>query len=868
MRRAAGLLMAAACVAVSAARAWRSRRMLGPAHRPRARRGRLAGPQADSCGVPATPPHATRPRRRSPCFRPGQFPVSLPAVSHLGARNDLPNPYGPGVHWGGCPTAARGDPRPAWPCGIDDTIWAIDRCGASGAGGGGCAESPLDPILQFDTTGKLLKSFGRGVMASPHKISVDRAGDIWVADSGQRAGQGPPGPQVQPQRHAGDVARQGRRRRNRRRASSTSRPTWPWLANGDIFVADGHVGGGGAVGQRAHRQVRPARAVPQDVRQEGHGAGRVRRAARAGVRLARPPVRRRPAEQPAADLRSADGKFIAQWFQFGRPSGLFIDRDDTLYVADSESRDGRTNTGQSDAGADRLRLQPGRASRHPHRQRAQRQTCRPSLPDPCPYPYPGGSRWPRAWQPTARGTSTARISWERCANCQTLGSSVSWSLAASLVAGSGTAVRRKAEPLRFLVSNGVKAALVAVAPGCEAQHRHEARRRLRHLHRPCGPCANRGALRRRVHDRGRHRRAGSRRGLDAESKTVGGEDPHRRGRARERRRTGHPHGRCACERRCSAASSVTYATDGASRPFIEKMFERLGIAAQMTAKTHPEQGSAASDGPRGRWPDRHGADAHQRDRAGAGFAVGRRVAQRVPGRGDVCGRRLGGQPAGPTARKVLECLVAPGAGSSSVESDWIARRTDPGQVTRVARQCKRRTAARKSLRVLFERVGQPSRQPADGEDRLARARREPDPVRQHRQCEIDVRPGQTLSRGDFQDRVGFRRGSEPASRQEIRHAGVTIGIERVSEARHSGIASQQLRLPLRRTLAPSNLPQHVFHLPAGGAMPRPAHGAKARDHRGVGIGLERGRHSHGQRRRCQFVVRHDDESSVDRAREA
>ena len=41
-----------------------------------------------------------------------------------------------------------------------------------------------------------------------------------------------------------------------------------------------------------------------------------------------------------------DGKFIAQWFQFGRPSGMYIDkRTDTLYVADSESRDGRTNTG-------------------------------------------------------------------------------------------------------------------------------------------------------------------------------------------------------------------------------------------------------------------------------------------------------------------------------------------------------------------------------------------------------------------------------------------------------------------------------------------------------------------------------------------
>jgi hypothetical protein len=32
-----------------------------------------------------------------------------------------------------------------------------------------------------------------------------------------------------------------------------------------------------------------------------------------------------------------DGKFLDQWRQFGRPSGIFIAKDDTIYVADSES---------------------------------------------------------------------------------------------------------------------------------------------------------------------------------------------------------------------------------------------------------------------------------------------------------------------------------------------------------------------------------------------------------------------------------------------------------------------------------------------------------------------------------------------------
>ena len=31
------------------------------------------------------------------------------------------------------------------------------------------------------------------------------------------------------------------------------------------------------------------------------------------------------------------GKFIAEWKQFSRPSGVYIDKNDVLYVADSES---------------------------------------------------------------------------------------------------------------------------------------------------------------------------------------------------------------------------------------------------------------------------------------------------------------------------------------------------------------------------------------------------------------------------------------------------------------------------------------------------------------------------------------------------
>ncbi len=120
---------------------------------------------------------------------PLRFPQA-PAVSPLGAHNDLPNPYQPGVSWGQLPSGRKwGSTAGIW-IAPDGHVWALDRCGASGAGGATCFGSPLDPILEFDQSGKLLKSFGAGLLVSPHKITVDRDGNIWVTDNGMKEGKG------------------------------------------------------------------------------------------------------------------------------------------------------------------------------------------------------------------------------------------------------------------------------------------------------------------------------------------------------------------------------------------------------------------------------------------------------------------------------------------------------------------------------------------------------------------------------------------------------------------------------------------------------------------------------------------------------
>jgi DNA-binding beta-propeller fold protein YncE len=52
-----------------------------------------------------------------------------------------------------------------------------------------------------------------------------------------------------------------------------------------------------------------------------------------------------------------DGNLLDQWRQFGRPSGIFIAKDDTIYVADSES-------GPNSGANELMGIKKG----HPHRQ--------------------------------------------------------------------------------------------------------------------------------------------------------------------------------------------------------------------------------------------------------------------------------------------------------------------------------------------------------------------------------------------------------------------------------------------------------------------------------------------------------------------
>src|SRR5436190_9544585 len=102
--------------------------------------------------------------------------TSTLASAQTAATNALPNPYRSIENWGQLPEGRVWGSTSAVAIDPDGTsVWVAERCGEtrppSQINPGtpfACAESKLDPILKFDASGKLLKSFGAGLVLFPH----------------------------------------------------------------------------------------------------------------------------------------------------------------------------------------------------------------------------------------------------------------------------------------------------------------------------------------------------------------------------------------------------------------------------------------------------------------------------------------------------------------------------------------------------------------------------------------------------------------------------------------------------------------------------------------------------------------------------
>jgi streptogramin lyase len=243
--------------------------------------------------------------------------------------NDRPNPYVTVKTW-----ASLTPPRVIGSVSAVDvdrdgrSVWIADRCG-----GGSCVDSGLAPVMKLDADGRVVRSFGAGLFAVPHGIHVDRDGNVWVTDDAQGAVAGK-GHQVLKFAPDGTLLmRLGKPGVAGTRDGEFNRPSDVVVApNGDVFVADGH---GADSNARIVKFSKDGRFI-KTWGKRGSALGEFDNphglAMDSQGRLF------------VADLRNfriqifdQEGRFLDQWTEFGMPGGIFIDRNDVLYVADSLS---------------------------------------------------------------------------------------------------------------------------------------------------------------------------------------------------------------------------------------------------------------------------------------------------------------------------------------------------------------------------------------------------------------------------------------------------------------------------------------------------------------------------------------------------
>ncbi len=254
------------------------------------------------------------------------------ACAGLGRAQD--NPYRAVEDWAKLTEGRPWGSTAAVDVGTDDHIWVAERCGANS-----CVDSTLAPILEFDPSGKLLRSFGTGLFVFPHGIAVDKEGNVWVTD-GQ--GKNSKGHQIFKFSRDGQILMTlGKAGVAGDGPDEFNQPSDVIVAaNGDIFVADGHGGNSNARIVKFSRDGKFIKAWGKKGIAPGefdtpHGLafdskGRLFVADRNNNRI---------------QIFDQEGNFIEQWTQFSRPSGIFIDAKDNIYVADSESNSVRAHPG-------------------------------------------------------------------------------------------------------------------------------------------------------------------------------------------------------------------------------------------------------------------------------------------------------------------------------------------------------------------------------------------------------------------------------------------------------------------------------------------------------------------------------------------
>jgi len=225
------------------------------------------------------------------------------------------------------------------------SVWATDRCGPGPIPG--CLGAKVNPIHHFDDSGKEIRSFGGGMFVWPHGIHVDREGNVWVTDARAPStdelkkfpGEDKKGSVVVKFSPEGKILMTlGKPGVRGNPPEALTEPTVVVTdpGNGDVYVAESHTDvtdpnlvGRISVFDKTGKFLRV-------IGKTGTGPGEFRTPHGLGFDSQGQLVVADRHNHRIQILTKA-GKFIREYDDFGRTSGLAIDRNDVIYTTDSES---------------------------------------------------------------------------------------------------------------------------------------------------------------------------------------------------------------------------------------------------------------------------------------------------------------------------------------------------------------------------------------------------------------------------------------------------------------------------------------------------------------------------------------------------
>ena len=314
-------------------------------------------PQEDKApSGPSTQLHAPMPPlspeeilQRRPRGGGGRAPVDYNISRRSDFDKALPNPYAVNQVWYTMPKGRF----LGGVSGIDIdkdgmSIWIAERCGTAND----CEGSHVDPIMKFSPDGKIQIMFGHDMINYPHGLYVDRDGNIWITDEASNlnrdstGGRGAPisdfakahpaGAQVLKFSPTGKLLlRLGTPGVYGSDETHFSQPSDVVTdAQGNIYVADGHdsppannrIVKFDKTGKyiKSWTTCQPWQADQIDCSHSlaMDSQGRIFVANRGNDLI---------------DIFDQEGTLLAEWGNWGKSSGLFIDKNDNLYSSDSQS---------------------------------------------------------------------------------------------------------------------------------------------------------------------------------------------------------------------------------------------------------------------------------------------------------------------------------------------------------------------------------------------------------------------------------------------------------------------------------------------------------------------------------------------------